>query len=176
MAIRYWLVVQPLDRARELVAGGFVQVPWGLREGVADMGESDGVVLYSPREHNPDGEPLRAFVQAGRVLDTEPVQWGGRGSSPWRRRVEWMRDARVAPVRPLRELLDLTRDDRYWGERLRNGWLEITRRDFIVVEDAVRRPAPEPSALGMGFLRETGFGSTALEYGDLDALDGDEFR
>lgn len=161
MAIRYWLVVQPLDRARDLVDGGYVQVPWGALEGVAEMRESDGVVIYCPRERNPDGEPLRAFAQAGRVLDDEPYQAGGRGYSPWRRRVEWMRDARLAPVRPLRDLLDLTRDDRYWGERLRNGWLELTRRDFTVVEDAVRRPPPEPSMLGMTFLRDTGLSGEA---------------
>lgn len=159
MALRYWLVVQPLDRAREQVAGGFVQAPWGVREAVESMGESDGVALYCPRDRNPDGEPLRAFAQAGRVAPGEAYQAGGRGSSPWRRDVDWLPDARLAPVRPLRDLLELTRN-RYWGEQLRDGWLELSRRDFIIIEDAVRRPAPEPSALAMGMLRDTGFGSS----------------
>lgn len=56
MAIRYWLVVQPLDRAQLMMAHGFVQVPWGPREPLEQLNESDGVVLYSPRETNPDGE------------------------------------------------------------------------------------------------------------------------
>lgn len=170
MALRYWLVVQPLDRARQLVEGGYVQAPWGVREGVEAMGESDGVALYSPRESNPDGEPLRAFVQAGRVAPGAAYQAGGRGSAPWRREVDWLPEARVAPVRPLRDVLQLTRD-RYWGERLRDGWLELTRRDFEVIEDAVRRPAPEPSTLAMGLLRETGLGSPQ-RIGDGESLGG----
>lgn len=157
VSMRYWLVVQPLDRAREQVAGGFVQVPWGVREGVEPMREADGVVLYSPRERNPDGEPLRSFVQAGRVLPGDAYQAGGRGTSPWRRDVEWMREARPAPIRPLRDMLEFTRP-RYWGEQLRDGWLEISRRDFIIAEDAVRRPSPEPSRRVLGMLRDTGLG------------------
>ncbi|GGA73052.1 hypothetical protein GCM10011490_24830 [Pseudoclavibacter endophyticus] len=165
MSIRYWLVVQPLDRARLQVEGGFVQVPGGAREPVDAMREADGVVLYSPRAHNPDGEPLRAFVQAGRVLPGEAYQPGGRGASPWRRHIEWMHEARIAPVRPLRDLLEFT-SGRYWGEKLRDGWLELTRRDFLIAEDAVRRPAPEPSGLVLGMLRETGAAGAAGGVGD----------
>lgn len=165
MSIRYWLVVQPLDRARQLVEGGYVQVPWGLHAGVAEMGESDGVALYSPREHNPDGDPLRAFVQAGRVRAGEAYQAGGRGASPWRRDVEWMLESRIAPIRPLRDMLEFT-SGRFWGEKLRDGWLEISGRDFIVAEDAVRRPAPEPSALVMRMLRSTGLGAMGSDGTD----------
>lgn len=157
MAIRYWLVVQPLDRARELVELGCIQVPWGAREPLERMRAADGVVLYSPRESNPDGEPLRAVVQAGRIQTDEPVQSGGYARSPWRHEVEWLPEARVAPIRPLRDLLDLTRDDRYWGERLRDGWVELSRRDFEIFEDAVRRPAPDPSGFMLRTLRETGY-------------------
>ncbi|NLT26713.1 MAG: EVE domain-containing protein [Microbacteriaceae bacterium] len=157
MAIRYWLVVQPLDRARELVELGVVQVPWGVREPLERMRQADGVVLYSPRETNPDGEPLRAAVQAGRVLTDAPLQQGGYARAPWRHEVEWLPEARIAPIRPLRDLLDLTRDDRWWGERLRDGFVELTRRDFEILEDAVRRPAPDPSGYMLRTLRETGY-------------------
>ncbi|CAG7844248.1 hypothetical protein USB125703_00474 [Pseudoclavibacter triregionum] len=167
MAIRAWLVVQPLDRARTMVEGGYIQAPWGVPEPVQAMGEADGVVIYSPRESNPDGEPLRSVVAAGRVLPGEAYQAGDRGSSPWRRDVEWMPEARIAPIRPLRDLLDLTRRNRYWGELLRPGWLELSRRDFEVLEDAVRRRPPEPGVLGVTLreraqdapplLRETGW-------------------
>lgn len=168
MALRYWLVVHPLDRARQLVEGGYVQAPWGARDGVEAMRESDGVALYCPRETNPDGEPLRSFVQAGRVAPGDAYQAGGRGTAPWRRNVDWLAEARVAPVRPLRDLLHFTRD-RYWGEQLRTGRLELSRRDFEVIEDAVRRPAPEPSTLAMGLLRDTGLGTGPLDAGPLGA-------
>lgn len=153
MAIRYWLVVQPLDRARALVDGGFVQLPWGVRDGLEEMRELDGVVVYSPRTRNPDGDSIRCFVAAGRVADDEPWRAGSNPAAPWRRAVDWLPEAVPAPVRGLRDALDLTRDDRYWGERLRDGWLEITRRDFDLVEDAVRRRPPEPSRLAMGLPR-----------------------
>lgn len=157
MAIRYWLVVQPLDRARELVELGAVQVPWGVREPLEGMRASDGVVLYSPREHNPDGEPLRSAVATGHLVSDEPRQWGTHANSPWRHDVDWMPDAQIAPIRPLRDLLELTRDDRYWGERLRDGWLEISHRDFMIFEDAVRRRAPDPSGYMLRTLRDTGY-------------------
>lgn len=183
MAIRYWLVVQPLDRAELMMSHGFVQIPWGPREPLEHMHESDGVVLYSPRETNPDGETLRAAVGAGRVLPGEPFQAGGRGASPWRRAVEWLPEPRIAPIRPLRELLDLTRNNAYWGEQLRGGILELSHRDFMVLEDAVRRRPPEPGALGTALreratsldpttlLRETGWPqSPAAETGSFDVF------
>lgn len=156
MALRFWLVVQPLDRARELMAGGVVQAPWGAREGVAEMGESDGVALYSPREENPDGEPLRAFVGAGYITDAEPWQAGTAPTSPWRRTVKWTPDPRIAPIRPVRDILDLTRKNRWWGEQLRSGVVEISRRDFEVALDQVRRRAPEPGRIAPFLIGQRG--------------------
>lgn len=147
MAIRYWLVVQPLDRARGMVSAGHVQVPWATYEVMAAIGLSDGIALYSPRERNPEGEPLRAFTGVGRVADAQPWRPGGRAADIWRRRVDWEPDAQMAPMRPLRDVLDFIRQDRYWGEQLRRGILEISRRDFEVIADAVRPGSPEPGRL-----------------------------
>ena len=160
MSIRYWLVVQPLDRARQLVEGGYVQVPWGRFEGVEPMRESDGVALYCPRERNPEGEPLRAFVQAGFVRPGEAFQAGSAGTSPWRRGVDWLPESAIAPVAELRDALAFT-SSRWWGEQLRDGVLELVRRDFELILDAVRRPAPEPSSFALGaarLVRDTGLG------------------
>ncbi|MFD2756801.1 EVE domain-containing protein [Gulosibacter faecalis] len=153
MAIRYWLLVHPLDRARELVESGTARVAWGGAEPIADFREADGVVIYAPREHNPDGEPLRAAVAAGRVT-ADGYQLGGHGAPRWVAPVDWLRGARIAPIRPLRDMLELTRDSKFWGERLRPGWLELTHRDFIIFEDAVRPAAPEPSGFALDALRE----------------------
>lgn len=150
-------MVHPLDRARELVEHGCVQVPWGAREPLDRMRAADGVVIYSPRVTNPEGEPLRSVVAAGRIRSDEPRQWGSSGRSPWRHEVDWLPDARVSPIRPLRDLLELTRDDWFWGEKLRPGWVGISRRDFEIFEDAVRRPAPDPSGYMLRTLREAGY-------------------
>lgn len=165
MAIRYWLIVQPLDRARELVELGAAQVPRGDREPLGRMRPADGVVLYCPRTSNPDGEPLRAAVQAGRVVSEEPYQAGTPGRSPWRVDVDWLPEARIAPIRPLRDLLELTRSTAFWGERLRPGWVELSRRDFEILEDAVRRPAPDPSRFMLRALRDRPAGEGPADPG-----------
>ena len=154
MAIRYWLVVQPLDRARRQIEGGYLQLPRGRREGLAQMREADGVALYSPRRSNPDGQALRAFVGAGRIEDAEAYGAPLRLDGPvlWRRRARWSADPAPAPLRPLRDVLELTRS-RFWGERLQDGLVELSRRDFEIVAEALARPAPEPSRLGMGLVR-----------------------
>lgn len=173
MGIRYWLIVQPLDRARDLIVGGYAQVPWGTSEPLERMSVSDGVVLYCPRYENPDGEPLRAAVQAGRVTSEHAYQSGGAGRSPWRVDVEWLPDAQFGFIRPLRDMLDLTRDSRLWGEQLRHGWVELSRRDFEILEDAVRRPPPDPSGYMLRALHaETGSGHNRPQ----DGFDGDRPR
>lgn len=154
LGIRYWLIVHPLDRARDLIDGGYAQVAWGALEPLDQMRESDGVVLYCPRYENPDGEPLRAAVQAGRVTSERPYQAGSGGRSPWRVDVRWLPEAQFGFIRPLRHMLDLTRDSRFWGEQLRPGWAQLSRRDFEILEDAVRRPAPDPSGFMLRAIHE----------------------
>nr|WP_225752249.1 hypothetical protein [Pseudoclavibacter sp. Marseille-Q3772] len=149
MAIRYWLFVHPLDRARELIANGVVQHAWGGVEPLNLMRESDGMVLYCPRTENPDGDPLRVLAQAGRVLTAEPYRVGGRGRTLWRHDVQWLPESQLAPIRQLRDLLELTRNSMFWGEQLRPGWVELSQRDFMICEDAVRRSAPAPSPFGV---------------------------
>lgn len=154
MGIRYWLIVQPLDRARELIASGYAQVTWGGLEPLDRMRVADGVVLYCPRYENPDGESLRAAVQAGRVTSDEAYRSGTGGRSPWRVDVEWLPDAQFGYIRPLRDMLELTRDSKFWGEQLKPGWVELSRRDFEIFEDAVRRSAPDPSGYMLRALQE----------------------
>lgn len=173
MGIRYWLIVHPLDRARELIDGSFAQVSRGSLEPLDQMRVSDGVVLYCPRYENPEGEPLRAAVQAGRVLSEQPYQTGGSGRSPWRVDVEWLPDAQFGFIRPLRDMLDLTRDSKFWGEQLRPGWVELSRRDFEIFEDAVRRPAPDPSGYMLRALNEGGVYEPGRPH---DGFDGERPR
>jgi hypothetical protein len=153
VAIRYWLLVHPLDRARQLVETGVARVTWGNEQPVSSFREADGVIIYSPREYNPDGEPLRAAVAAGRVTG-EAYQLGGHGTPRWVAPVDWLPGARIAPIRPLRDMLELTRDTKFWGEQLRDGWVELSQRDFMILEDAVRPAAPEPSGFAIDAIRD----------------------
>jgi hypothetical protein len=151
MAIRFWLGVLPRDSVERVVRLGVAQLNFGARHAIAGMGEADGVVLYSPREYNPDGPTLREFTAIGRVSDDSVYQdyvarsAGATAWRPWRRRVDWDGSAVSAPIRPLLHTLDFTRDDPDWGYALRRGILELTRHDFDAIRVSMRSLPPEPS-------------------------------
>lgn len=144
MAIRYWLVVAPLDRVRRLRAAGVVEMTFGGRDGLEDFSEADGIVFYSPRYESPEGERLRAFTAIGRISDGRMfLADQSEGSRSWRRRVDFMDDTVFQPVRPLVGLLEFTRDRRTWGQQLRRGILEISRLDFETIRDGMRLPSAD---------------------------------
>ena len=71
------------------------------------------------------------------------------GRNHLRHDVQWLPESQLAPIRQLRDLLELTRNSMFWGEQLRPGWVELSQRDFMICEDAVRRSAPAPSPFGV---------------------------
>ena len=143
MAIRFWLAVASRDHVRSAVDLGIVQVNHGARAGLDQMGESDGIVFYSPKTEYPDGEPLKHFTAIGRIAGGDIYQAISSDRRPWRRRVDWDITAEPAPIRPLLGSLDFTRNAPNWGYQLRTGLIELTRHDFEIVRDAMRRPSPD---------------------------------
>lgn len=152
VAIRFWLGVVQLDHVRIGLASGIAQFNHGSRAAVSQLAEADGVVYYSPRVSYPDGEPLRAFTAIGRVADSTVYQatdagapgldgGSGRPFRPWRRRIEYDRDAVATPIRPLVGMLDFTALPN-WGYQLRRGLIELSRHDFELIREQMRRPAP----------------------------------
>jgi hypothetical protein len=139
VAIRYWVVVANRDHVRRAVEAGVAQLTYGRREGLDGMRESDGIAFYSAREL-PEGSPLRAFTAVGRVADDELYRVGAGDSDwrPWRRRVDYRPDVADAPIRPLLHVLEFTRHSYDWGLTLRPGFLEVSRHDFEVIEQAMR--------------------------------------
>lgn len=138
--MRCWLGVVQREHVLRGVALGVAQTNHGARAGVARMEPGDGFVFYSPRTAYPDGVPLREFTAIGRVAPGEPWQAsepagsGGSGDfRPWRRKVDYDGSAVATPIRPLLEVLDLTRGGRAWGLALRRGHLEVTPHDFAVI-------------------------------------------
>ena len=151
MAIRYWLGVVQREHALKGVALGIAQVNHGAKAPLARMGESDGFVYYSPKTSYPDGEPLKEFTAIGRIADTEvyqvtqgPTMRGPGGDFlPWRRRVDFDRDAVAAPIRPLLPVLEFSRENPNWGFQLRRGLIEISRHDFEVIRAQMKRPSAD---------------------------------
>ncbi|PWC06753.1 EVE domain-containing protein [Mycetocola zhujimingii] len=143
MAIRYWLAVASRDHVHNAVDLGIAQVNHGQRGGLDAMGEADGIVWYSPKTEHPDGEPLREFMAIGRIASGMPYQAISLDRRPWRRRVDYERDAEPAPIRPMLGMLDFTRDQPQWGYQLRRGLLEISRYDFHLIREAMQRPSAD---------------------------------
>jgi hypothetical protein len=148
MAIRYWLGVVHRDHVQRAVSLGVAQLNHGSREALRRMGESDGLVYYSPREYYPDGPLLRELTAIGRIADDEIYQAQDEDGSrwrPWRRRVDYDLTATNAPIRPLVPVLDLSRNDPNWGYQLRKGLVELSKHDFETIVAQMRATPPPPS-------------------------------
>lgn len=143
MAIRYWLGVANRDNVLRGVAMGMAQSSHGPRAPQNALNTADGLVYYSPRA-DAEGESLKEFTAIGWVAERPMPMPGDRYGDPdaWRSSrvaVDYDLDAVAASIRPLLNVLDLTRHDKDWGYQLRRGLLEITRNDFDVIRRQMRR-------------------------------------
>lgn len=134
---RYWIVVASADHVRMGVAGGFMQVNHGKAAPLRRIKPGDGVVYYSPTEIYRAADGLQSFTAIGVVRDVEPYQGDmGAGFTPYRRDVAWLPAHEIA-IRPLIDVLELTRGRPNWGAPFRFGLVEISEADFAVVRDAM---------------------------------------
>lgn len=133
---KYWVVTASADHSAVGRREGIVQAGHGKAAPLLRMRAGDGVLIYSPRETIPDGPALQAFTAIGRVAVGEP--WIGimEGFRPWRRRVLWA-EAQTAAIRPLLDVLDLTRGLTSWGMAFRYGLRPVTAADFAVIATAM---------------------------------------
>ncbi|TFD17153.1 EVE domain-containing protein [Cryobacterium sp. TMT2-23] len=141
VAIRYWLGVASREHVLRAVSVGLVQARHSARAALEDMGESDGMVYYSPKT-DLGGDRLREFTAIGRIAPGLVHQGESAAPTsyrPWRRRVDYDPDAIATSIRPLLSVLEFTRDDPNWGYRLRRGLLQLSRHDYDVIRRQMRR-------------------------------------
>ncbi|AYF72548.1 EVE domain-containing protein [Nocardia yunnanensis] len=138
MSTRYWLGVVSRDHVRRGVELGFAQANHGKRAAVERMSAGDGLVYYSPRTGMREGEPIKSFTALGTIVDGPAwqVEEAGGCFRPWRRAVDYDRDARQVPLDELRGELDLTSSPN-WGIVLRRGLVELTAHDFEIISRAM---------------------------------------
>jgi hypothetical protein len=106
------------------------------------------LVYYSPHHRLGEHSPLQAFTAVGRLPDDEIWQADEGTFRPFRRRADYRRDARHAPLADLRDRLDLTADP-HWGYLLRRGLVPLTDHDLALVHEAMTGeplPGGPPSA------------------------------
>ena len=154
----YWIGVASRAHVHNGLIGGFAQLGHGSHTEVKALRKGDWIIYYSPKEALDENDPVQAFTAIGEVLSDHPYQVNaGNGFEPWRVDVDFRRDANEAPIRPLLETLDLTRErGKQWGMAVRRSKIKINAGDFARI------------ARTMGIAFETG----AKETGKTDKRGG----
>ena len=127
-----WLGVVSAEHVTRGVSLGIAQVHHGKRAGLARMRRGDWLIYYSPQRRLGGHEPVRAFTAIGRLPDEEVWQADEGDFRPWRRRVEYLRDARRLPINAVRDQLNLTASPT-WGHQLRRGLLQLSDHDLAEI-------------------------------------------
>ncbi len=127
-----WLGVVSQAHVRRGVALGIAQIQHGKRPGLARMHAGDTLIYYSPRTEYPDGDPLRAFTAIGEVSDDEIWQENEGDFHPFRRRVDYITDAREVSLYDITHQLELTASE-HWGYRLRLGLVPLSDADAATI-------------------------------------------
>lgn len=143
---RNWIAVAAAEHVRRGRAAGFMQVCHGKAAPLRRLQPGDRVAYYSPTTAFRGTERLRAFTAIGVVREGEPycVDMGG-GFRPFRREVAWLA-ACEAPIAPLLDRLELSRDRRSWGARMRFGLLAVSDHDLRLIAAAMGASLPASSA------------------------------
>lgn len=136
--MKYWIGVASKDHVMRGVKLGIAQIGHGKHHGLVRMHAGDGLVYYSPKERLEDGSPLQAFTAAGYVVDDELWQADEGDFRPWRRRVAYSTHCHSASIRPLLNVLSVTRGKQNWGYVFRYGLVEITETDFDGIMEAMK--------------------------------------
>jgi hypothetical protein len=133
---RNWLGVVSRDHVLRGVEKGIAQIGHGKATGLRRLSAGDGFVYYSPRDAYPKGVPVKAFTAIGRVADDEVWQADEGEFKPWRRRIDYEPAVIEVPIADLKDRLDLTASPN-WGYALRRGLIELTDKDFALIQTAM---------------------------------------
>jgi EVE domain-containing protein len=127
------------DHARGGRDGGFAQLGHGRHVAVKSLRKGDWIVYYSPREHMGHGEAVQAFTTIGRVTSDAPCRAEqAMDFKPYRVDVDYLMDARPAPIRPLLDELRLTRDRlSRWGMVMRGPKRSLEEDDMRRIAKAM---------------------------------------
>jgi hypothetical protein len=133
----YWIGVASREHVIEGVRNGICQLGHGKEAPVRRLQRDDVIIYHSPHERLGDGEPIQAFIAAGRILDDAPYQVdAGNGFKPYRRNTKFFPTHDV-PIKLLLEQLSFTRDRDNWGYIFRRGAFKITGEDYQLIAHAM---------------------------------------
>ncbi|MGO6747871.1 EVE domain-containing protein [Rhizobium ruizarguesonis] len=126
----FWCGVVSREHVKRGEREGFCQVCHGKRSPLDRMAVGDGIVFYSPTIQFRGAKKCQAFTAIGEVVGERSYQFQmAPDFVPFRRDVTYF-EASDAPIRPMLDDLEFTRDNPKWGYQFRFGHFRITRHDF----------------------------------------------
>jgi EVE domain len=143
MKTRYWIGVVSKSHVENGVKGGFAQLCHGKSAPLKKMNVGDWLVYYSPKTDMLNVEPLQTFSAIGRVVGDSTYEFKmSEDFIPFRRDVAYVK-CRPAPIKPLIEHLSFIKDPKRWGFPFKNGHIEMTESDFIMIANAMQAAIEE---------------------------------
>lgn len=135
----FWMGVASAEHARGGRDGGFAQLGHGKHVAVKSLRKGDWIVYYSPREGMGEGEPVQAFTTIGRVTSDAPYRFEqAMDFNPYRVDVDYLMNARPAPIKPLLTELELTRNQLPgWGMVMRAPKRRLAENDMRRIAEAM---------------------------------------
>ncbi len=151
---RNWVAVASAEHVEIGRIGGFMQVCHGKATPLRRVQPADRIVYYSPHRtytasHTQRGKDrLQAFTAIGTVKAGKPYQADmGFGFHPFRRAVAW-HEGEATPLAELQERLSFTQE-KNWGYRLRQGLIEISTADMVVIAEAMFTDQARASSIAL---------------------------
>lgn len=135
---RFWIAVACREHVLRGVEGGFAQVCHGKCGPLQRMRPGDWLAYYSSVERLGEKAPCRRFTAVGIVGAREAYEFAmSETFVPFRRDIEFFREAHDADVTPLIHRLSFIPNKARWGFPFMRGFFEVPERDFCVIADAM---------------------------------------
>lgn len=134
---RCWVGVAARDHVEIGVRGGFCMFAHGKGSAAKRLAPGDVFAYYAPMTGMGTGEPVRAFVAIGEVLDAPPEEHAmAPGMTGWRRAARYF-PCRPADIYLLLPQLSFIRNPTHWGMAFRRSLFEVSAQDFETIAAAM---------------------------------------
>lgn len=132
-----WLAVASAEHVQKGRISGFMQVCHGKQTPLQRLKLDDWVVYYSPTVTFGGKEKLQSFTAIGKIEGESYQADMGNGFFPFRRNVLWFK-SQDAPIKPLINELDFTKNKKNWGYQFRFGLIAISEHDMQLIAKAMQ--------------------------------------
>jgi hypothetical protein len=136
--MKSWIGVASAEHVRNGRTQGFMQVCHGKDGPLKRLKPNDWIVYYSPTITFGGKDKLQSFTAIGRIAETESYQVTmSNDFCPFRRKVFWF-ESQEAPISPLLNQLDFTKNKTNWGYPFRFGLIAISKHDMQLISMAMQ--------------------------------------